>query len=321
MIDQIKILLDKEPGLKAKEIGSKLGLRRREVNQTLHSNTNVFEKDSESFAWSLRIDNPEEEYPDRPFGPFGPAGSLLPKGQFLKTITQTTSCRDALNEMLENDYSALPVIGGDGRVLGVVTLESILEYFESLTPNMQIAKVFKGDVRAAYERANFIAPDSYIDQRVDWMDIQHVIVGTPEEPIGVLTISDIWKKLNTFSESFVLIHEIERGLRTLIENVASQNECTTAEYIGQIAIPNDLPTPERLAQLSFSQYQGVMCSAFARSHFKPYLGNPPQVFHDLFKQVNHIRNAVMHFRHDEIEDRHRSILRKFRLLVRGALNL
>ena len=321
MIDDIKTLLDEQPGLKAKDIAAKLDLQRREVNQTLHSNTNVFEKDQEAFTWSLRECDLEEGRVERPFGPFGPARTLIPEGQVLRTIDQTTSCRDALNEMLENDYSALPVVGADGRVLGVVTLESLLEYFKSLTTNIKLTKVLNGDVRAAYERAKFIAPDAYIDERVDWMAIQHVIVGTPEEPIGLLTIADIWLKLNTFSESFVLVHEIERGLRTLIEHVAHDNECTPDDYISEMTLQAGAPFPNTLSELSFAQYQGVMCSEFSGPHFEPYLGNPSQVFHDLFKQVNQIRNAVMHFRHEDIENSHREVLRTFRLMVRGALNL
>lgn len=53
IIDRIKKLLKRKPGLTAKEIAKELGCTRKEVNQAFHYNPDPFVKNEEGFTWTL----------------------------------------------------------------------------------------------------------------------------------------------------------------------------------------------------------------------------------------------------------------------------
>lgn len=52
MLERVRDFLDKNPGLKAKTIASRLGLERAALNQFLHANKDVFHQD-EAYGWAL----------------------------------------------------------------------------------------------------------------------------------------------------------------------------------------------------------------------------------------------------------------------------
>ena len=52
-------------------------------------------------------------------GPFGPAWALLPKGQQPLTVEDTTLIYDALDRMMDNNYSQIPVRNKEGKIIGV----------------------------------------------------------------------------------------------------------------------------------------------------------------------------------------------------------
>lgn len=52
MIEKIKTILSQRPQLLAREIASEFGCTRKEVNQILHQNSDIFDKDAE-YRWSL----------------------------------------------------------------------------------------------------------------------------------------------------------------------------------------------------------------------------------------------------------------------------
>jgi len=74
------------------------------------------------------------------------------------------------------------------------------------------------------EPARFIDREVYIDTETDWGDIDHVLVGTDAELVGVLCISDVFGRLNDFAEAFVLLYEIEHEIRDLIHDVYDDKE-------------------------------------------------------------------------------------------------
>lgn len=53
MLEKIKELLKKKPGLTAKEIAKEIGCTRKEVNQFFHRNPEPFVKDESDFTWTL----------------------------------------------------------------------------------------------------------------------------------------------------------------------------------------------------------------------------------------------------------------------------
>jgi hypothetical protein len=52
---------------------------------------------------------------------------------------------------------------------------------------------------------------------VDFYQDDYVIVGTPDDVLGILSVADVFIRLNDFAEASVLLHETELALRRLIE--------------------------------------------------------------------------------------------------------
>ena len=314
--DRVGEFLSGNPGRSAREIAKAIEVDRRSLNQLLHSSLDRFTKDPTGFTWSNRVDQPGIDT-ERPPGPFGPAKSLIPPGQELHLVGLTEPCHDVLAAILDRDFSAIPVTDQSGRVVGVATAESILEHLRVLAGgNVSLEQVIGAPIRNALEPARFIAADTFIDLQVDWKDIQHVIVGTPNQPLGILTVSDVWQVLHRFTEAFVLIHEVEIGLRRIISRSIEATPTSVGDLLGAMRLQPGQNRPRCLEELTFNQYIHLMYSSVGRPHFEPVMG-PRAVFRPTFDDVNAIRNDVMHFRDHAVEETSLATLRKYRMVVRG----
>jgi hypothetical protein len=156
-------------------------------------------------------------------GPFGPAIALLPENQQVESVQPTDSTAVALERLIESQYSQLPVIDLGGHVHGVFTWQSFgrrMSEIFALSIDLGVLPVRDTDL----EKARFLAPDTYIDTETDWKEIDYVLVGDPDSLLGVLTLSDIYGRLNDFAEAFVLIFEIEHEIRDLFRDLYSLEE-------------------------------------------------------------------------------------------------
>jgi hypothetical protein len=151
-------------------------------------------------------------------GPFGPASALLPDNQRLETVLVTDSATSALERLVDSGYSQLPAVDLSGRVHGVFTWESFgrwMSDIHSLGLDLAALPVWETDL----ESPRFIAPDTYIDTGADWKEIDYVLVGDADQMIGILTLADIYGRLNDFAEAFVLLYEIEQEIRDLFREI------------------------------------------------------------------------------------------------------
>jgi CBS domain-containing protein len=158
-------------------------------------------------------------------GPFGPAIALLPENQQVESVQPTDSTAVALERLIESQYSQLPVIDLGGHVHGVFTWQSFgrrMSEIFALSIDLGVLPVRDTDL----EKARFLAPDTYIDTETDWKEIDYVLVGDPDNLLGVLTLSDIYGRLNDFAEAFVLIFEIEHEIRDLFRDLYPGEELT-----------------------------------------------------------------------------------------------
>ena len=162
----------------------------------------------------------------------------------------------------------------------------------------------------------FLDPDLYIDTTVDWSNVDYVIVGSREEPIGILTVADVWAKLNDFAEAYVLINEIETDIRALIGIVAKDR---LTEWIDNIKMPLHASKPQSLDEFVFSQYSQLMLEKkVCWPCFEPVLGQPRDLFMSEINQINKLRNDFMHFKEQTSVARCNQ-LRAFRDRTRTAI--
>lgn len=242
-------------------------------------------------------------------GPFGPVWALLPKNQQPLLIEDDMPCHDAIERMVDNNFSQLPVKNGEGRIIGVFTWKSFSKRVSDLRSVRGSFKPVEMPVREALEPARFIAPDVYIDTETDWGDIDYVLVGDDENLMGVLCIADVFGRLNDFAEAFVLLYEIEHEFRDLIHDVADEEKLT--ELIGAMHLPPNARPPEKLEEFTFNQYKMLICGKSNWPLFEPLFDTMRELVDADFNDINELRNIVFHFRRG-ITPKDTDRLRRFR---------
>jgi hypothetical protein len=283
--------------------------------------------------------------PDRQHrpGPFGPAWALLPQDQELLCLDRLTPVSDAIERMIEHGYSQIPVRDETRRIIGVFTWKSFGQRISELlhVGNLKLRTL---SIKDAMEHpVRFIAPDVYIDTETDWDDIDYVLVGAPDEPLGLLCVSDVLGRLNDFAEAFVLIYEIEQELRSLIADVYTDEDlrdvlkgmATTGgrpvtqvirrltevvdEYGKSGAIKSAItlltshvPKPlNSVDEFTFGQYRQLICNRENWLKFEPIFQAPREMVQADFSAINDLRNSIFHFR-EAITLKDTDRLRRFR---------
>jgi hypothetical protein len=274
-------------------------------------------------------------------GPFGPVWALLPKNQEPLVLDGSTLTYDAIERMVDNGFSQIPVADKTGKIIGVFTWKS----FCKRVVDLHTIKIKPTDlpIRDAMEPARFVPPEVYIDTETDWGDINYVLVGTNDNLLGILCISDVFGRLNDFAEAFVLLYEIEHEIRDLIHDVYSDEELTEAlqamlasankpaikvveELKAIIDEQGTIPAIgkaikllssggssclESLEECTFTQYRILICSETNWSRFEPVFDTMRELVNADFGEVNDLRNIVFHFRRG-ITPKDTDRLRRFR---------
>ena len=299
---------------------------------------------------SIDVDLNGGNAPRRRPGPFGPASALLPVDQQVLTVPDDTLAADALERMVDTGYSQLPVTNADGHIIGIFSWQSFGKRVSELhVANVNVAGLMVKDTDL--EKARFIAPETYIDTETDWSEIDHVLVGSREKLLGVLTIADVLGRLNDFAEAFVLLFEIEHeirdlfvdvypgdelskvfeglsnpsdrpeesaanGLRSLIEGEAAvitdKKVAKTIQFATNLPQRASQPRPiSNLEDFTFSQYREVIFNKSNWPRFEAVFESPRELLNADFEKINELRNVVFHFRRG-ITPKDTDRLRRFR---------
>lgn len=291
---------------------------------------------------SIAIDEPQhrERFLRRP-GPFGPARVLLPPEQGLLMLETSASVGDAIERMVDEGFSQIPVKNRDNKIVGVFSWRSFGKRIKDLGSTS--IKPMDLPLKEAMEPANFIDPNVYIDTSTDWGDVDYVIVGSDADPLGILCVADVFGRLNDFAEAFVLLYEIEHEIRDMITEIYTEQELQ--EVLEALVISASRPTAEALDELkkhieehggnkaigkaikvlksggmrpidsledlSFAQYTTIVCSEKNWPRFEPIFDTMREIIENDFKEVNQLRNVVFHFRRG-ITPKDTDRLRRFR---------
>ena len=282
-------------------------------------------------------------------GPFGPAQILLPDDQKIEFIRDTETTASALERMVDTGYSQLPVVNNDNQIIGIFSWESFGKRMSEIhTLKVDLTQLAVKDTDLG--KAQFIAPDLYIDTETDWSEIDHVLVGDKENLLGVLSITDVLGRLNDFAEAFVLLYEIEHEIRDLILDVFPEEELskiieglsdksdspeeTAFNGLKQLIDGESAPISDKklgktiqfaanllqrasqsrpitdLKDFTFAQYREVIFNKDNWTRFDAVFDSPRDILNVDFEKINDLRNTVFHFRRG-ITPRDTDRLRRF----------
>jgi CBS domain-containing protein len=204
----------------------------------------------------------------------------------------------AVTLMLAHDYSQLPVMTGPRELKGVVSWKTI---GSRLALGLECPHV-----RDCMEPAHVIGTDDSLFDAVSKIALNdYVLVLSPDKRIsGIVTASDFNQQFHNLAEPFLLIGEIENGVRQMLHGKFTADELTTAKAPG-----DDGRSIASINDLTFGEYQRLLESPDMWTRVGLRIDRVE--FVERLKSVRDIRNDVMHFEPEGLDAGDLSLLREF----------
>ncbi len=205
---------------------------------------------------------------------------------------------EAVTLMLTQDFSQLPVMTSEREVKGVISWKTIgsrlslkrtCEYVrEAMEPAQEI-----GIEASLFSAIEIIARHDYV-----------LVRGQDKKISGIITASDFNVQFQKLAEPFLLVGEIEHGIRRILYGKFSKPELNAAKVSG-----DDERDVEGVSDLTFGEYLRLVEDEKRWKKLK--LAIDRVEFVKRLDRVREIRNDVMHFDPDGLDDADLHTLREF----------
>lgn len=245
-------------------------------------------------------------------GPLGPAQKLMVKDQEPLLVPASMPAHEAVEMMFDNKFSQLPVTDDSGRIIGVISWRSFGKRMADLKGLGGETSPVELSVSEFMEAPVFVGPEAWIDTQTDWSNFDYVLVGSPEKLQGVLSLSDIVGRFNSFSEVFVLLFEIELELRGLIRDICKGSLPSLTK---SLSFPQGHRAPDNVEDIDFSDYKWFICSKANWAVFNRVFGAARELLESDFDEVIALRNKILNL-DIEIQPRDIDRLRRFLSKIR-----
>lgn len=226
----------------------------------------------------------------------------------LETVDAEDTLISAIEVMFENRYTQLG-IERDGEVVGMVSYRSISRVL-SILRKLGADKNLPGrQVGIAIEEISpVVEPDDDLVILFDLLseDPYVILKKGEDQPLEILTNYDLLQYLRDSIEPFLLIEDIERSIRELIQDAFSDELDTKLQ---EFFNDKDVRTPDGIADCSFGHYPHFMCQNWPQ--FEEYFEESGDFVRRLLLEVGDIRNKIFHFRAESYESNLEEELLKF----------
>jgi CBS domain-containing protein len=236
---------------------------------------------------------------------FHTVNRVLPEGQQVTAVDPSTPAREALAIMRERGFSQLPVRQGRS-VLGIFSYRAFaLEAVRSEGRASDLASLPVEEF-LDHEKPTFARLNDEFRSLIDVLDREDsVVVSGPEELLAILTPMDVVTYLNMVANSFILLEEIELALRRLISDATAKPDVLRTCVVNALSsLYKEKKLPDRLEDMTFSNYVTLLGDGRNWSTFEPFFGGTRERIRAKLEPIAELRNVVFHFRRElSIEDR------------------
>lgn len=220
------------------------------------------------------------------------------EGPGLISVTRDTKLSTAITLMMNHKFSQLPILSGR-TVEGIVSWRSIGRAL-SLGKVCETVMDCKEDVLTLDDTTPlFEAANQILDKEV-------VLVKSKSKGdiiCGIITATDLGEQFITLAEPFLIIEQIENHLRKLLSGKF------TKEQVSKAIDPNDAGKDvTRLEDLNFGAYIRIIEQE--QNFLKLGLNIDRKMFIQQLNAVRDIRNDVMHFDPDWVDNKELEVLRQ-----------
>lgn len=214
------------------------------------------------------------------------------------SVKPDATLQQAVTIMLTNDFSQLPVMTGPRELKGIISWKTIGSRLALKRPCT--------NVRDAMEPAQVVSVDeSLFDAITRIASHDYVLVQANDKTYtGIVTASDFNFQFQALAEPFLLVGEIENGLRRILHQKFNLKELEEAKAPGddgrKIESPNDLTLGEYVRLIEHEKPWKKLKIEIDRVEFLQRLN-----------RVREVRNDVMHFDPDGLSPDDLVFLREF----------
>jgi CBS domain-containing protein len=223
---------------------------------------------------------------------------LLPEDQQVLAIPPDTIASDALRLMKLEGFSQLPVVQ-DGEIVGVFTHRSFADGVLELEGENKL-HAEQLPVFDFLEQLSFASLTTDIDEILERLDVDNaVLVGSPENLVGIATPMDALRYLHRLAGAFLLLQEIERAIRILLRRAFSEDELTVAiERCSQARPTEGARSPSSIEDLSFGDYVQIVGQRDNWNSLREVFGTSRELVLAKLRPINNLRNDAFHFRRE-----------------------
>jgi CBS domain-containing protein len=213
-------------------------------------------------------------------------------------VKPDSTLQQAVTLMLTNDFSQLPVMTTPREVKGMVSWKSI---------GSRLALRCRCDmVRDCMEPAQLVSIDASLFSAIGTVaSHDYVLVQAQDKSIcGIITASDFNDQFRRLAEPFLMLGEIENGIRRILHGKFTSKELEDAKGPGE-----DNRTIAGVADLTIGEY--IRLIEPEKRWKKLGLEIDRVEFLSRLNKIREVRNDVMHFDPDGLEPSDMELLREF----------
>ena len=218
-------------------------------------------------------------------------------------VRPDASLRETVTLMMTHDYSQLPVMTSTRELKGIVSWKSIGSRLALRRPCET--------ARESMEPAREVPIDSSLASAISIItECDYVLVRAKDQQIcGIVTASDLAEQFQKLSEPFLLVGEIEHGIRRLLHGKFTKDELVSVKEASDTE-----RVVEAVADLTFGEYARLLEPE--SNWAKLQLEVDRVQFIKRLHQIRETRNDVMHFDPDGIGEEDLKSLREFCAFLR-----
>jgi len=226
-----------------------------------------------------------------------PVSKLIQEKDPPLCTSASDSVETALSRMIEHDYSQLPVTDSTGRLIGMITNQSIIRMVFYTGGNISPLVL---SVEHCLANPAKVEPEMGILDAIDLLDKNSAICVVKDDiPLAILTYTDINLFFRNLSEGLILVEDIEVTLRLKIEEKFPDPD-KLVEALAHILRHPSTGEPREvndLSDLSFYETIQFICHKTVWPKFKSIFEHK-DIFQQYMHGVREIRNQLVHFRGD-----------------------
>ncbi|HCR75979.1 MAG TPA: hypothetical protein DIW37_06155 [Chryseobacterium sp.] len=204
-------------------------------------------------------------------------------------VKKETSLTEAITLMIKHNYSQLPILSSSKEVYGLISWKSIGRAL-SLGKECKLVKdCFESVEILNYDEPLFKAVKIILNKEV-------VLVRDFKKDIsGIVTATDIGEQFLILSEPFLLIEQIENLIRRILDDKLTFDDINKVLDVDKFN-----KEIKHLSDLTFGHYVRIIENENLFKKLEIRIDRV--ILQKMLAEVNIIRNEVMHFNPEEMEE-------------------